>query len=82
MMLRTAKKKLHTKISARHLERCAYVYVRQSTQKQVRDNHGSRGNQYALLERVIELGWHEERVRIIERRSGPLRQEHGRSEGV
>jgi hypothetical protein len=55
MLKKTAKKKLHTKISARHLERCAYVYVRQSTQKQVRDNHGSRENQYALLERAIEL---------------------------
>lgn len=80
MMLRTAEK-LRTKISARHLERCAYVYVRQSTQKQVRDNHGSRENQYALLERAIELGWHEERVRIIDDDQGISAKNAGDREG-
>ena len=54
-MLKTAKK-LHAKISALHLERVAYNYVRQSTHKQARDNHGSRGNKYALLERAADPG--------------------------
>jgi DNA invertase Pin-like site-specific DNA recombinase len=79
-MLRTSEK-LHSKISARHLERCAYVYVRQSTQKQVRDNHGSRENQYALLERAIELGWHEERVRLVDDDQGISAKNAGGREG-
>ena len=73
--------KLRSKISARHLERAAYVYVRQSTHKQVRDNHGSRENQYALLERAIELGWHEERVRIVDDDQGVSAKNAGGREG-
>src|SRR5215207_7767703 len=80
MTLRTTEK-LRSKVSARHLQRCAYVYVRQSTQKQVRDNHGSRENQYALLERAIELGWHEERVRIIDDDQGLSAKNAGGREG-
>lgn len=80
MMLRTPDK-LRSKISARHLERAAYVYVRQSTHKQVRDNHGSRENQYALLERAIELGWHEERVRIVDDDQGISAKNAGGREG-
>ena len=79
-MLKTAKK-LHAKISALHLERVAYVYVRQSTHKQVRDNHGSRGNQYALLERAVELGWHEERVRLVDDDQGISAKNAGGREG-
>ena len=79
-MLRSAEK-LRSKISARHLERCAYVYVRQSTHKQVRDNHGSRENQYALMERAIELGWHEERVRLVDDDQGISAKQAGGREG-
>lgn len=79
-MLRSAEK-LRSKISARHLERCAYVYVRQSTHKQVRDNHGSRENQYALMERAIELGWHEERVRLVDDDQGISAKNAGSREG-
>jgi len=81
MLKKTAKKKLHAKISALHLKRAAYVYVRQSTQKQVRDNHGSRGNQYALLERAVELGWHEERVRLVDDDQGVSAKNAGGREG-
>ncbi len=80
-MLKKTAKKLHAKISALHLERVAYVYVRQSTHKQVRDNHGSRGNQYALLERAIELGWHEERVRLVDDDQGISAKNAGGREG-
>src|SRR5215217_3567916 len=79
-MLKTTER-LRTKISARHLERAAYVYVRQSTQKQVKDNHGSRGNQYALLERAVELGWHEERVRVVDDDQGLSAKNAGGREG-
>ena len=79
-MLGTAKKP-HAKISALHLERAAYVYVRQSTNKQVRDNHGSRTNQYALLDRAVELGWHEERVRLVDDDQGLSAKYAGGREG-
>ncbi len=79
-MLKAAKKP-HAKISALHLERAAYVYVRQSTNKQVRDNRGSRTNQYALFERAVELGWHEERVRLVDDDQGISAKDAGGREG-
>jgi DNA invertase Pin-like site-specific DNA recombinase len=45
------------KISQSHLERIAYVYVRQSTQMQVDHNTESRRRQYGLAQRAKELGW-------------------------
>lgn len=48
-----------TKISAEHLARGAYVYVRQSTADQLRHNHESRRRQYALADRARTLGWKE-----------------------
>lgn len=48
-----------TKISADHLARGAYVYVRQSTADQLRHNHESRRRQYALADRARTLGWSE-----------------------
>lgn len=48
-----------SKISAEHLARGAYVYVRQSSADQLRHNHESRRRQYALAERARALGWSE-----------------------
>ena len=48
-----------SKISAEHLARGAYVYVRQSTADQLRHNHESRRRQYALADRARALGWSE-----------------------
>ena len=48
-----------TKITAEHLRRGAYIYIRQSTADQVMYNHESRRRQYALAERAKELGWQE-----------------------
>jgi len=45
------------KVSASHLKRQAYCYVRQSTLKQVFENTESTKRQYALRERAIALGW-------------------------
>ncbi|MCP4309565.1 MAG: recombinase family protein [bacterium] len=45
------------KLTARHLERDAYVYVRQSTSHQVRHNRESQRRQYALEDRARELGF-------------------------
>lgn len=45
------------KINPEHLARSAYVYVRQSTADQLRNNHESRRRQYALADRARLLGW-------------------------
>jgi DNA invertase Pin-like site-specific DNA recombinase len=46
-----------TKITVEHLARGAFVYVRQSTTDQVRNNHESRRRQYGLADRARALGW-------------------------
>ena len=46
-----------TKITPEHLARGAFVYVRQSTNDQVLNNHESRRRQYALAARARSLGW-------------------------
>jgi DNA invertase Pin-like site-specific DNA recombinase len=51
------------KIKPEHLARKAIVYLRQSTDKQVRQNTESQRLQYAVAERVRALGW--KQVEII-----------------
>src|ERR1700740_3604460 len=51
------------KIKPEHLARKAIVYLRQSTDKQVRQNKESQLLQYAVAERVRALGW--QQVEII-----------------
>ncbi|HTF66717.1 MAG TPA: hypothetical protein VK638_28940 [Edaphobacter sp.] len=45
------------KIRGQHLERGAYVYVRQSTPYQVRNNLEGKERQYALAGRARQLGF-------------------------
>ncbi len=54
------------KILARHLDRLAVVYVRQSTPQQVADHRESADLQYQLRRRAIEFGWAESRVLVID----------------
>src|SRR3954463_16564367 len=51
------------KIKPEHLARKAIVYLRQSSDKQVRQNKESQLLQYAVAERVRALGW--QQVEII-----------------
>jgi DNA invertase Pin-like site-specific DNA recombinase len=46
-----------TKITAEHLARAAYVYIRQSTPDQLVHNKESQRRQYALADRARQLGW-------------------------
>src|SRR6202049_2265022 len=46
-----------TKITADHLSRGAFVYIRQSTADQLLHNQESRRRQYGLAERAKQLGW-------------------------
>ena len=52
------------KIERHHLERKAIVYVRQSSAHQVMHNRESRGLQYAMRERLRQLGW--SRIEVID----------------
>ncbi len=54
------------KITARHRDQRAYVYVRQSSPKQVQHHRESQANQYALVERAVALGWPSDRVHVID----------------
>src|SRR5690349_20369821 len=54
------------KVSPNHLHRDAYLYVRQSTLRQVLENTESTKRQYALRERAVALGWPIERVHVID----------------
>jgi DNA invertase Pin-like site-specific DNA recombinase len=56
----------NTKVQARHLKRNAYLYVRQSTLRQVLENTESTKRQYALRERAMALGWRLDQVVIID----------------
>jgi DNA invertase Pin-like site-specific DNA recombinase len=58
------------KIQPDHLERQAFIYVRQSTLVQVRDNTGSKARQYDLVQRALNLGWPRERITVIDQDQG------------
>ena len=68
-----------TKITARHQARRAYVYVRQSTLKQVQQHRESQQNQYALTERALALGWIPERIHVIDADLGHSGQDRSRA---
>jgi DNA invertase Pin-like site-specific DNA recombinase len=54
------------KVTAEHLRRDAYLYVRQSTYRQVHEHQESTRRQYALRERAIALGWPAEGIVVID----------------
>jgi len=58
------------KVTAEHLRRNAYLYVRQSTLKQVIHNTESTHRQYDLRGRAISLGWAPEQIIVIDTDQG------------
>ena len=70
-----------SRITNRHLERSAAVYVRQSTQNQVLKNRESRQRQYGLADRARELGWPDERILIIDSDLGQSATSQGTRSG-
>ena len=60
----------NSKVSADHLRRDAYLYVRQSSLHQVMNNTESSRRQYDLRGRAIALGWPLERVERDRHRPG------------
>lgn len=54
------------KVTANHLQRDAYLYVRQSTIRQVFENTESTKRQYGLRQKAVALGWPTENVIVID----------------
>ena len=57
---------IDNKITTEHLSRMAYIYVRQSTSGQVIYHRESQRLQYGLVERAKDLGWSDEKIRVID----------------
>ena len=62
----TTSAQIQFKVTPKHLDREAIVYVRQSTIAQVRHNKESTQRQYALQEKAILLGWDTSRICVID----------------
>jgi DNA invertase Pin-like site-specific DNA recombinase len=60
----------HQKVMPRHLRRHAYLYVRQSTLRQVFENTESTARQYALRQRAVALGWSQDQIIVIDSDQG------------
>jgi len=58
------------KVQSHHLERDAYLYIRQSSMKQVVENIESTKRQYALRGRATALGWGDDRIVVIDSDQG------------
>lgn len=61
---------MKTKLSETHLERRAYVYVRQSTAMQVHEHVESKQRQYALVDRAAALGWSRSNIEVVDEDQG------------
>ncbi len=57
---------INQKIQPYHLQKPAYVYLRQSTMGQVRLHQESTERQYALREKAIQLGWAPDNIRVLD----------------
>ena len=58
------------KVQPHHLERGAYLYVRQSSMRQVIENIESTKRQYALHGRAVALGWRDDQIIVIDNDQG------------
>ena len=66
------------RVTPGHLSREAYLYIRQSTLRQVAENGESTRRQYALRDRALALGWMTDRIHVIDQDLG---QSGAHSEG-
>jgi len=54
------------KVTASQLQRSAFLYIRQSTARQVLEHSESIARQYALRKRAVALGWKDDQVMVID----------------
>jgi DNA invertase Pin-like site-specific DNA recombinase len=57
---------ISSKIRPTHLQRQAYVYLRQSTTKQVQQNTESAVNQRSMQERLLSFGWKPDQITVVD----------------
>lgn len=57
---------LFRQVTASDRKRDAYLYIRQSTIRQVFENTESTRRQYALRERAVALGWPPDKIIVID----------------
>ena len=55
-----------SKIHEHHLQRRAYVYIRQSSLRQVAENLESQDLQYQLVNQAQALGWDRQQIEVID----------------
>jgi DNA invertase Pin-like site-specific DNA recombinase len=60
----------NSKVQPHHLERGAYLYIRQSSMRQVVENVESTKRQYGLRSCAISLGWKDEQIIVIDNDQG------------
>jgi DNA invertase Pin-like site-specific DNA recombinase len=58
------------KVQPHHIERVAYLYIRQSSMRQVLENIESTKRQYALRGRAAALGWRQDQIIVIDNDQG------------
>jgi DNA invertase Pin-like site-specific DNA recombinase len=54
------------KVKREHLARRAFLYIRQSTLRQVYENAESTKRQYALKDKLVGMGWDENMIEVID----------------
>lgn len=69
------------KVQSHHLARAAYLYIRQSSMRQVVENIESTKRQYALRARATALGWPDDRIVVIDCDQGESGASASRREG-
>ena len=71
----------HPAISPQHLQRHAYVYLRQSSPGQVRRNREGQKRQRAMVGHIQALGWHRTQIVLLDRDNGRSgSSQHGRED--
>ena len=54
------------KITPQHLQKTAYIYIRQSSMGQVGHHRESTERQYAFQQKANDLGWPDSRIRVLD----------------
>jgi DNA invertase Pin-like site-specific DNA recombinase len=70
-----------SKITAGHLQKLAYIYIRQSSFKQVMHHQESQLVQRDLVKQALALGWSRERIRVIDSDQGLSGEESAHRQG-
>lgn len=60
----------YSKVQAHDLTRGAYLYIRQSSMRQIVENGEGTRRQYALRGRAVALGWREDQIIVIDNDQG------------